>query len=1217
MKRFLSIALTFVLLIGLMPVMSTPAQAAGLVSVVGNRDDGTWLFPVSTAYWNSFSDWAGCPGTGKCGFHNRTHNSDPENWGDTLHTFQASTGGHNGIDIKADFNSSVMAAAPGYVVFTGTMDGRGNTLIMEHPIGSTGQSYYSYYQHLNSYKESVRKPKKPIEAGTIIATVGNTGPANTQTHLHFGIVIGPSNDNIASNLGYYEKQGWATKAGETQKRILNNPSTSQTNFPTTSDFGGDVIAPLKAHCGSVTYTFDTAKVSIGSGSTVCTSHTRGTYKYFEANHPHHSCYMCGICGVIWADRSTSNYYESCVTCTGAGKTSKPSVSVGQASVSVEWTYSGNTTGFTVYLIQDPWGWDDIKYSRTVSPSTRGCTFTDVSSGTYKAFVIAWPNEATQQSTWSDAFTVESPSPGKPILLGVEPLFTVDDYITFDWELTEKTDQYNLFIEKLSGDDYILFQSDYNVYRNYWVDLAAGDYRIKLQSVNTGYTDPSTGEAICTDGDWEYFSVVEAPIRVAGIDVSPGALTIGIGDTYCFEVTVFPEDAYDPSHTWKSSNPAVAEVDSLGYVTGKAAGTAVITATTEDGGYADSCTVTVSSSSSISVTGLMFGSDSETIELGQALSYPAVVLPFDATNTACTWSSSNTTVATVRPNDNDSSRCNIIGVGIGSCVITAQTVDGGYTANLNLIVKQGSVPVTGITIVPDGLTLFTGESFSPGVVITPDNASCKECFWSSSDSNVATVSDDGCIKAISDGKAIITATTMDGGLISTCEVTVIGPNVPATGISLNHSSTSIGVGKQFTLNARISPNNASNKNCIWNSSNQSVATVDPRSGDIVTVTGVSEGSAEITVTALGGDNLTATCTVTVTDDGGNVPVTGISLKWVSAHMDVLSVINPEATVLPENATNKACTWESSDPTVATVDNEGNITCVGEGSATITVTTVDGGHTATFPVTVFPIQHPVTGVSLEYDKVTVPNLQVGNLRATVYPDDASHPECIWSSSDPSVASVDDAGYITGHQAGTTVITVTTVDGGFTDNCIVTLGKASQDSKNEYELDINVSVVNNESTAVATFMNNTQTDTKCILLLAGYDNVGTRLAEIKVVGPLIVSANSTSSISHTFPLTGRTVTFKAFSFSPDTQAPLTDAARWGDYFMVWFDSTGGGCNTSGSVEINGLKYDALPVPEREGYIFDGWYTSAIGGTRITTDTTVNLSDDQTIYAHWVKET
>ena len=172
------------------------------------------------------------------------------------------------------------------------------------------------------------------------------------------------------------------------------------------------------------------------------------------------------------------------------------------------------------------------------------------------------------------------------------------------------------------------------------------------------------------------------------------------------------------------------------------------------------------------------------------------------------------------------------------------------------------------------------------------------------------------------------------------------DVPVTGVLLSANTLSLTENQTATLTATVEPSNATNKDVTWASSNNAVVTVDQNGN----VEAVGAGTATITVTAQGDSTKSASCTVTVT--ASTVPVTGVSLNKDSLALGVGDSETLTATVKPEDATNKAVTWTSSNSTVATVDQNGVVTAVAPGTATITVTTADGGFTATCTVTVRP-------------------------------------------------------------------------------------------------------------------------------------------------------------------------------------------------------------------------------------------------------------------------
>ena len=197
------------------------------------------------------------------------------------------------------------------------------------------------------------------------------------------------------------------------------------------------------------------------------------------------------------------------------------------------------------------------------------------------------------------------------------------------------------------------------------------------------------------------------------------------------------------------------------------------------------------------------------------------------------------------------------------------------------------------------------------------------------------------------------------------------NVPVTGVSLNTSTLNLVENETDTLTATVEPSNATNKDVTWESSNTSVATVDA-SG---LVTAVSAGTATITVTTVD-QSKTATCEVTVA--AATVPVTGVTLSQNEAHLyynRTPNTLTLTATVAPDNATNKAVTWASSNPSVAKVEN-GVVTALACGTAVITATAADGsGASASCTVTVSSYLPPANP---NY-KITVEATQGGTVTA----------------------------------------------------------------------------------------------------------------------------------------------------------------------------------------------------------------------------------------------
>ncbi len=249
-------------------------------------------------------------------------------------------------------------------------------------------------------------------------------------------------------------------------------------------------------------------------------------------------------------------------------------------------------------------------------------------------------------------------------------------------------------------------------------------------------------------------------------------------------------------------------------------------------------------------------------------------------------------------------------------------------------------------------------------------------------------------------------------------------IPVQNVELAPTTKGINTGATFTLNATISPANATNKNIIWKSSNESVATVTGE-GLSATVRGVTAGTATIRATSADNNSKYAECKVTVTDPV--VKVTGVSLDPASATVKVGATKNLTAGITPSNATNKKVSWNSSNTKVATVTGSGlsaTVKGISPGKATITVKTEDGGKTASCTVTVPPV--PVTGITLDKNSATLLPDKTLQLTAVIKPDNATNKGVRWSSNKTKIAKVNGSGKVTAVAPGTAKITAEAADG-----------------------------------------------------------------------------------------------------------------------------------------------------------------------------------------------
>ena len=169
--------------------------------------------------------------------------------------------------------------------------------------------------------------------------------------------------------------------------------------------------------------------------------------------------------------------------------------------------------------------------------------------------------------------------------------------------------------------------------------------------------------------------------------------------------------------------------------------------------------------------------------------------------------------------------------------------------------EQTVNVSGVTLNKNDLSLYIGEKETLIATITPSAATNKDINWSSSDISVASINN-GEVTALSTGSTIISVTSVDGNYSATCTVAVLEKVINVTSISLNKDALDLQVGDSETLIATITPNNATNKNVIWSSSNEQVATVTNG-----LINAIKEGTATIYAKSEDG-NFIASCTINV-------------------------------------------------------------------------------------------------------------------------------------------------------------------------------------------------------------------------------------------------------------------------------------------------------------------------------------------------------------------
>jgi len=424
-----------------------------------------------------------------------------------------------------------------------------------------------------------------------------------------------------------------------------------------------------------------------------------------------------------------------------------------------------------------------------------------------------------------------------------------------------------------------------------------------------------------------------PVAVESVSISSVSATLTEGETIILSATVLPEDAANKNVTWHSDDILIASVSDNGKVTAIKKGSTKITVTTEDGEKSASCQITVNEKI-IPVKSVSIDKATVTLEEDETITLIATVLPENASDKTVNWTSDDSSIASVDANGK------VTAIKKGLTRINATSSDGKKTTSCQLIVKAKTIYVESVTLNKTELTLTEGNGETLKATVNPSNAQNTKISWSSDNTDVATVSIFGHVSAVKAGTANITVTTEDGAHTATCKVTVKEPTHYVYSVSLDKTDISMEVGASETLIATIRPENATNKNIIWSSSDSAIASVDNNGK----VTANKPGSVTITATTEDG-GYTATCKVFIP-----CRVESVSLDITEATLKETQTLTLVATVNPSNATNKNISWSSSDKTLATVDSKGKVTAIKEGVVKITVTTEDGNKTAVCTITI---------------------------------------------------------------------------------------------------------------------------------------------------------------------------------------------------------------------------------------------------------------------------
>ena len=527
---------------------------------------------------------------------------------------------------------------------------------------------------------------------------------------------------------------------------------------------------------------------------------------------------------------------------------------------------------------------------------------------------------------------------------------------------------------------------------------------------------------------------EKEVAISSVSLNQPSAEMIIGETVQLTATISPSSATDKSIIWSSSKQSVATVSESGLVTAVAVGSTTITAAA--GGKTGSCVITVSKGI-ISV---------DTIELNKTELFlyeedefvlEATIKPDNATDKSISWKSSNKDIASVDNNGR------VVALKKGDAIITATANDGGKTARcLVSIIKHlspsetiGVEHISAVSAILSGKAnfettvsadLMLGFQYSKSAGILPSNSTTIEVTEADADYNYSAV------------------------------VKELEPNTTYYFRSFirQHGQDTYGETKEFTTNdinsvleTGVSYNIEAKRACL----KAKLDLTDVQYGSISY--GFYWGRTETTLNSyLKGEEVADNSYTALVDN-----LSPVTQYWYKAYLKldeqvfygdvktfttnavlvesvsldrsnytfntIGSSLTLHATVLPSDASDKGVSWSSDSEEVATVDSNGKVTSVINGTATITVKTNDQGKTATCVITV---AQRVTSIVLDNSTLEIEEGETQTLIATVNPDNAYDKTLTWTSLDDQIATVDSNGNVTAVSKGTTTIIATANDG-----------------------------------------------------------------------------------------------------------------------------------------------------------------------------------------------
>ncbi|MCR5520595.1 MAG: Ig-like domain-containing protein [Lachnospiraceae bacterium] len=478
------------------------------------------------------------------------------------------------------------------------------------------------------------------------------------------------------------------------------------------------------------------------------------------------------------------------------------------------------------------------------------------------------------------------------------------------------------------------------------------------------------------------------------------ITIYVGEKQRITYTITPDNASNLKLKWNVLDSKVCSVDSSGYVTGKNAGTTVITVESTDGtGIFKMITVHVLQSA----TSIKLDIVSITMNVGEHYLLEVALTPVTSSD-VLVFESTNTKVATVSKTGKITAKAK------GSCVVFVRTSGGLSTYCTVEVIQQ----VTGVSLNLNEATVYVGEKMTLEATVSPKNVTDDSLKWESNNTKIATVDKNGTVTGVKGGTTLIRVITEDGDFMAYCILTVI-ENV--TVINLQEEAE-VGVGRKLKLEATVVNEGATNKKLEWSTADSGICKVNEKG----VLTGVKVGKTVITASATDDSGAYAQCEVTVIDGTDEIDINGED--------QLITMIVGESrkirfSTVPSNTTYKPI-WTSENEKIAVVNKNGQVSALSAGTTTVIAMARDNPDVKAY-ITVM-VSNPVlaTNVIFSDAEVIMTPGEQKTVPFTIVPSNVTE-SYTWSSDNPVVASVDEkTGKITAKSVGSASITLMTKSG-----------------------------------------------------------------------------------------------------------------------------------------------------------------------------------------------